>query len=174
MGEATRRAAQEVIAAREGLANEVDELGSAARSALDIPAKVRRHPARTAGLAGGAAFIVAGGPKRVLRGVGRRLRRKPPAPHSLLPPEIERAVADLGPDAAAVRVRLEREFAAYLEARGRDRAAEPGPTRSLWKLFDAAAGPLGQQIARRLVERFLAADPDRAPAGDATERAGRG
>ena len=60
MGEQTRTAREEVLAARAALSSEVDELGSAARSAVDIPAKVRRNPAQTAGLAAGAAFFALG------------------------------------------------------------------------------------------------------------------
>lgn len=161
MGEATERALAEVAAARATLGAEVDELSSATRSALDIPAKVRRNPAKAAGLVGGAAFLAAGGPKRVLRRLSRRLRGSPPTPPSLLPEEIQRAVESLGADAPAVKARLEREFADYLAAKRKDARGAPTAVNSFWKLFDAMAGPIGSQAARRLVEQFLAADPDR-------------
>ena len=74
MGTSTKEAHQQVIAARKAFAGELDELNAATRSALDIPAKVRKHPLETAGLAGGAAFLAVGGPKRVLKAVGRRVR----------------------------------------------------------------------------------------------------
>ncbi|HEX5450920.1 MAG TPA: hypothetical protein VFW86_00895 [Candidatus Limnocylindrales bacterium] len=167
MGEATERALQEVAAARAGLTVQVDELASATRSAVDIPAKVRRNPLRSAGLAGGAAFLAVGGPKRVLRGALDRFgrRRKAPAPLSLLPDEVQRAVEDLGADAAGVRDQLERQFADFLDARRRERGEAPGGRQSFWRLFDVFSGVLGGAVARRLVERFLAADPNRQPSG---------
>lgn len=172
MGEATERALAEVAAARAVLSSEVDELEAAARSALDLKAKVRRSPAKAAGLVGGAAFLAVGGPKRILRGFSHRLRGTP-APASLLPEEIQKAVDGLGPDAAAVRGRLEREFAAYLAAQ-RKEGKLGGAGSSAWKLFDTLAGPIGAQASRRLIERFLAADPDRpraAPSGAVTTAA---
>jgi hypothetical protein len=161
MGEATERALAEVAAARATLGAQVDELDSAARSALDVRAKLRRNPVKAAGLVGGAAFLATGGPKRVLRGVSRRLRRTPPAPRSLLPEEIQHAVESLGADAPAVKARLEREFADYLAAKRKDARGAPNAVNSFWKLFDSMAGPIGSQAARRLVEQFLAADPKR-------------
>lgn len=164
MGEATREAREQVASARRALGAEVDELGSATRSALDIPAKVRRNPVKSVGLAGGAVFLVAGGPKRVLKGLEGRLRGKPPKVHGLLPKEIERAVDGLGADAPAVRARLEREFAAWLEDRKKDPSREPGARRSFWSAFEAMAKPLSGAAAKRLVQQFLAAEDDRSRA----------
>ena len=160
MGEATERALAEVAAARAALGGQVDELEAATRSALDIKAKVRRSPAKAVGMVGGAAFLATGGPKRVLRGLSRRVRGTP-APKALLPQEIQRAVYGLGPDGPAVKARLEREFAAYLAAQRKAGKLTGGPSSSIWKLFDALAAPIGAQAAKRLIEQFLAADPGR-------------
>jgi hypothetical protein len=165
MGEATREAREKVVEARDALGREVDELGSAARSSFDIPAKVRRNPVQTAGLAAGVAFLAAGGPKRILRGVERRLRGgKRRRPRTLLPKEIERAIDGLGGDAAEVRERLDREFARFLERERREGKLERTPTGRLLGLLEAFAIPFGAQVSRRLTERLFAADPDRAPA----------
>ncbi len=165
MGEATREAREKVAEARDALGREVDELGSAARSALDIPAKVRRNPVQTAGLAAGVAFLAAGGPKRILRGVERRLRGgKRRRPRTLLPKEIERAIDGLGGDAAEVRERLDREFARFLERERREGKLERTPSARLLGLLEAFAIPFGAQVSRRLTQRLFAADPDRPPA----------
>src|SRR5207249_8738064 len=81
-----------------------------------IPAKIRRAPARTAGLAAGAAFVVAGGPKRMLR-AARRAIRGPDAelPKSMLPKEVDKTLRKLVTDGDKVRGTLEREFAGYLD-----------------------------------------------------------
>jgi hypothetical protein len=172
MAETTKQAREEVIRARAALAGEVDELGSAARSSLDIPAKVRRQPVKTAGLAAGAAFLVLNGPKRIYRAAETRLRGgKPKPPKTMLPKEIDRAVESLGEDAPYVRARLEREFARYLEEKARTGKLEPKARQSLVRLFDAIVVPLGAQTARRLTERLLAADPDRPPVPAVEEKA---
>lgn len=172
MGKATREAREEVIRARAALAGEVDELGSAARSSLDIPAKVRRNPVKTVGLGAGAVFLLANGPKRVLRSVETRLRGGKARPEKgLLPKQIDRAVDSLGEDAPHVRARLEKEFYRYLQDKARTGRMETTGRQSLWRLFDALAVPLGAQAARRLSERFLSADPDRPPVPAAEEEA---
>ena len=84
----------------------------------------------------------------------------PPAPRSLLPEEIERAVEDLGPDAGAVRARLEHEFAAYLDANRQDRARTDA-TRTLLRAFDTIVGTVSKRAARVLTERLFAAGTER-------------
>lgn len=104
MGARTDAARAEVVAARLGLRTEVDRLEASGRSAVDIPAKVRREPVKTAGLAAGAAFLVAGGPKRVLRGVRRAvLGPEPPLPKSMLPDEVEKTLRKMGSDGDRIR-----------------------------------------------------------------------
>lgn len=167
MGESTKQARQAVVAARASLATEVDELTAAARTAADIPAKVRAHPAQTAGLAGGAVFLAVGGPKRVIRGLGRVARRgKEPPPKTLLPKDVQRVIDGLGDDGKKVQARLEREFADYLEKR-KKATSQTNSRASFWRLFDVMAVPLGRQAAKQMAERLLAADRDRpAAAGE--------
>ncbi|MBA2254370.1 MAG: hypothetical protein H0W07_04560 [Chloroflexi bacterium] len=161
MGESTKQARQAVVAARAALATEADELTAATRSALDIPAKVRKHPVETAGLAGGAVFLAVGGPRRLLKAAGKAVRRgKEPPPKTLLPKDVQKVVDGLGDDGRKVQERLEREFAAYLEKR--KKADTPTSSRaSFWRLFDVMAIPLGRQVAKQMAERLLAADRDR-------------
>jgi hypothetical protein len=155
VGSNTDAARSEVLAARDGLAAEIDRLEAAGRAAVDIPAKIRRAPLKTAGVAAGAAFLVAGGPKRLFRRV-RRAVRGPDAelPKSMLPKEVDRALRALGPDGDKVRGTLEREFAKYLEEHAPERRERDlGAVTAL--LLGNLAKPLSQRAGRRLVEELF-------------------
>ncbi|MFI5258394.1 MAG: hypothetical protein ACHQ01_02115 [Candidatus Limnocylindrales bacterium] len=116
MAARTDAARAEVVARRQLLLDEVVRLEAAGRSAIDIPAKIRRAPARAAALAVGTAFFALGGPKRTYRAV-RRAVLGPDAdlPKSMLPDQIEKALKALGDDGDRVRGLIEREFVDYLE-----------------------------------------------------------
>jgi hypothetical protein len=152
----------DVEAAREGVKQSLDELTDATRSALDLPAKIRRNPVKAAALVGGAGFLLAGGPRRVVRFAVGRVRPAKPEPYvGLMPPEIERVLKDAGlADDPEVRRALDEDFAEYLKSKGR---YDPAPTAStsLWRTFDRLAGPLGTAGARILVQRIMEADRDR-------------
>ncbi len=153
MGAATDAARQEALAARASLGEEVEQLKASARAAVDIKAKVRKSPAKAAGIAAGAAFVVAGGPKRVFRAVKRRVRGVPePLPPSLLPDQVDKAVRALGDDGAKVRGALERGFADYLDATApaRRKAARQGSFR---RMAVKAATPLVIRAAREALTR---------------------
>ncbi|HEY3522887.1 MAG TPA: hypothetical protein VGK63_04230 [Candidatus Limnocylindrales bacterium] len=158
MGARTDAARAEVVAARAELLNEVERLESAGRAAADIPAKVRRAPAQTAGLAAGAAFLLAGGPRRLWR----RARRAVGGPEADLPPrvlpkEVDRVLSHLGSDGDQVRRVLEREFADYLEEHREERQKRDlGATASL--LAGSVLGPLTQRAGRQLAQRLFAPD----------------
>ena len=156
MGARTDAARQEAVAARVGLVEEAERLKSSARSAVDVKAKVKRNPARAAGVAAGTAFVVVGGPKRVFRAVKRRVVGAPdPLPESLLPAEVDRAVRALGDDGGKVRGALERSFADYLEATAGDRkaAARRG---SLSRLALRIGTPVATQAAQLALKRVIA------------------
>jgi hypothetical protein len=105
-----------VLAARASLGEELESLEASARTAVDIPAKVKRNPGKTAAVAGGTAFLVLGGPRRLFRAGRRAVTGEPdPLPDSMLPKEIDKAIRDLGDDGDKVRGTIEREFASYLE-----------------------------------------------------------
>ena len=119
MAARTDAARAEVVAARDGFAAEFERLGPATRTAVDVPAKIRKAPVQSAALAGGAAFLLLGGPKRALGRLNRLVRGEPePLPKSMLPDEVERAVRALGSDGNQVRGALERSFAEYLDHQG--------------------------------------------------------
>jgi len=169
VGARTSAARAEVVAAREALAEEAVRLEAAGRAAVDIPARIRREPAKVAGAASGAAFLLLGGPGRVLRGV-RRAVFGPNAdlPKSMLPPEIEKTLRKLGPDGEKVRGTLEREFADYLEEKApqrRDRDLGLAAGAMLANLLR----PVTMRAGKQLAERLLNTDP--ATFGDALGRA---
>jgi len=159
VGSRTTAARAEVVAAREGLALEADRLEAAGRAAIDIPARIRREPAKVVGAASGAAFLLLGGPGRVVRGIRKAVFGKgAELPKSMLPPEVEKTLRKLGPDGDKVRGTLEREFADYLD--------EKAPQRKERDLGLVASGlmasilrPVTVRAGKQLAERLLNADP---------------
>ena len=122
MAEGTDAARERVLAARAQLGDELEVLEASARAAVDIPAKIKRSPAKAAAVAGGAGFLVVGGPRRVVNGVKRAVRGpSKPLPKSMLPDEIEKTLRKLGTDGDAVRGTLERDFADYAKQAAKDR-----------------------------------------------------
>jgi hypothetical protein len=159
MADTTADARREVADARQNAAQQLDELGVAARSAIDIPGKVRRNPVQTVGLASAAAFVLLGGPRRVLRATAARLLPQR-LPRSLLPKEIQRTVNRLEPEQREqVERHLERDFAAYLT---RTHPQEPANARrSLWKTYDRLMGPVTARAGRELVKRLFDSEQDK-------------
>lgn len=124
MATETDAARDRVIAARADMEGELQALEASARAAVDIPAKIRRSPAKAAAVAGGVGFVAVKGPQRVFRGVKQAIRGKPdPLPPSMLPDEIEKSLRALGSDGAKVRGAIERDFAAYAKQAARDRTS---------------------------------------------------
>lgn len=169
MGARTDAARAEVLAARAGLDEELVRLEASGRAAVDIPARLRREPAKVLGAAGGAAFLLLGGPKRVFKGA-RRAIFGPNAdlPKSMLPPEVEKTLKKLGSDGDKVRGTLEREFAEYLEKKAPQRKERDlGATAAV--LLGGALKPVVTRLGKQLAERAL--DPDTSTFADAMRRA---
>jgi len=159
VGARTDAARSEVLAARAGLDEELVRLEASGRAAVDIPARLKREPAKVLGTAGGAAFLLLGGPKRVFKGV-RRAIFGPDAdlPKSILPPEVEKTLKKLGPDGEKVRGTLEREFAEYLDEKApQRRERDLGATAAV--LLGGVLKPVTERLGRQLAERALDADP---------------
>lgn len=167
------KAYQELLVARRGLATEIDGFTSSTKAALDIPAKVRREPLKAAALAGGAGFLLVGGPKKVLRAAGRALPGRQRDPYAgLLPDEVEKVLKDTGlARDPRVRQALDRDFAEYLRRKGRTDQL-PNARSSLWRTYDTLVGPLGTVGARKLVERLFAADMSAPPSAPGTPEHG--
>lgn len=160
MAQSPADARQEVAKARLGVEQELDNMAAAGRAAVDIPAKIRRNPAKTAGLAGGAAFLLLGGPRRVARSAERRFfpKRASRVP-SVLPADIEETIDRLEPDQRdIVRGHLENDFNSYLR---REHADEPANARrSVWKTYDLLLASVGSAAAREMVKRLFQVPPD--------------
>jgi hypothetical protein len=149
-------ARDEVLAARRGLEDEFVRLEASARAAVDIPARIRRQPAKVLGAAGGAAFLLLGGPKRLFRRA-RRTIFGPDAdlPKSMLPDEVEKTLKKMGSDGDRVRGTLEREFAKYLDSTAperRDRDLVGVASGLLSNVLKPASVRAGRQFAERLFD----------------------
>ena len=146
-----------VLAARAAFDAELTGLGASAREAVDIPAKVRRSPAKAAAIAGGIAFLLMRGPQRMWGALRSRVfGRRAAMPDRMLPKEIEKTLDRLGKDGDKVRGTIERDFADYVKQRQRDRRAIPTV------LLLAAARPVISAAARRTAE-YLTAPPSDQP-----------
>ena len=158
MGTRTDAALAQVVAARADVGEQVDRLEAAGRAAVDIPAKVRANPAKTAGIAAGGAFLAVGGPKRLFRRARRAITGKEEElPSELLPKDVEKALRKIGTDGRKVRGALERDFAKYLDERAKDRKKE-GVTAAITAVAVSALRPIAMRSGRQLVERML--DPN--------------
>jgi hypothetical protein len=156
VAETTDAARDRVLAARTDLEAELRRLEASARAAVDIPAKVRRNPARAAAIAGGAGFVALGGPGRVLRRVKRAIRGpEAEIPASLLPEEIERTLRKLGSDGDRIRGTLERDFAAYTEAAAKGRGPDLGAL-----LTGLVARPVLTRAGKAAAEWLFTPEPD--------------
>ncbi|HKQ18080.1 MAG TPA: hypothetical protein VJS87_05980 [Solirubrobacterales bacterium] len=146
-----------VLAARAEFDAELTGLGASARDAVDIPAKVRRNPAKAAAVAGGLAFLLMRGPQRLFGAARSKVfGRRASMPDRMLPKEIEKTLDKLGKDGDKVRGTIERDFADYVKQRQRDRRAIPTV------LLLAAARPALSALARRTAE-YLTAPPSDEP-----------
>lgn len=111
-----------VLAARLALEDELEVLEASGRAAVDIPAKVRRSPAKAAAIAGAAGFLVLKGPSRLYRAARKAITGTPaPMPKRMLPKEIEKTLRSMGDDGDKVRGAIERDFADYVKKTEKDR-----------------------------------------------------
>ena len=152
-----------VLAARAELAQQVELLEASGRAAIDIPAKVRRSPAKAAALVGGVGFLALKGPQRLFRAAREAIGGKPePLPSRLLPDEVEKTLRKLGDDGEKVRGALERDFAEYAKKSQKDRQAigsvlllalgRPLASRAAKAIGDVVFSPSPQDISARLAQ----------------------
>jgi hypothetical protein len=154
----------ELETAREVVANSLEDLTGATQSALDVPAKIRRNPVKTAALLGGTGFLAVGGPRRVARFMARRVlpQPRPDKYAGILPSEIEKVLKDSGvAKDPEVRRALDKDFADYLKQKGKY-GLEPNGAATFWRTFDRVAGPMGTAGARVMVQRLMEAEQTRA------------
>jgi len=147
-------ARERVLAARSDLALEIERLEASARAAVDVPAKVRRNPVRTAAIVGGAGFVALGGPRRLFRRAKAAIvGPDAPLPEQMLPEEIEKALKRLGTDGDRVRGLLERDFADYLKVAQKRRGPDLRQT-----IYYAVTLPILRRGGRLAVEWLIQPD----------------
>jgi hypothetical protein len=139
-----------VLAARAALDDDLEDLGASARSAVDIPTRIRQSPAKALAIVGGVLFLVLKGPARIYRAIRTAVTGEPaPMPKRMLPKEIEKTLKSLGDDGDKVRGALERDFADYAKKAEKDRRG------LVSVLLLAAVRPLVARGARRAGEYLL-------------------
>ena len=151
-------ARHEARESRMALGEELERLEASARAAVDIKAKVRRQPVRTAGIIAGIGFLAVRGPSRVLRRTRTAIFGKPePLPSSMLPKEIDRALSELGSDGERVRGAIEREFAEYLREKAPEGRSK-GLVDALTSLGVTMARPVALSAGVELARKLFSAD----------------
>ena len=155
MATETDAARDRVLAARAAFGEELDTLEASARAAVDIPAKIRRSPAKAAAVAGSAGFLVLGGPRRLFRAADRAVRGPTAGlPKRMLPDEIEKTLRKLGDDGEKVRGTLERDFANYAKQTAKDNPPMPA------MIATTIARPLLRRGLKAAGEWFLRSDDE--------------
>jgi hypothetical protein len=155
---AVEAALEAVLASRASLDDEVDRLEASARAAVDIKAKIKRNPVKTAGVAATVGFVAVGGPKRLFRRAKRAIvGPEEPLPKSLLPKEIDAALRRLGTDGDKVRGTIERDFSAYLDEHAKERKSRD-ITAVLLSLILGAGRGFALRGGRQLAEQLMATD----------------
>jgi hypothetical protein len=160
-----------VLAARSELAEQIELLEASARAAVDIPAKIKRSPAKAAALAAGVGFLVLKGPQRLFGAARKQIRGEPePLPSRMLPEEVEKTLRKLGDDGEKVRGALERDFAEYAKKSAKERKAI-GTV-----LLLALGRPLAARAARAIGDAIFSPDPQdfSTRLAQVRERAGQG
>ena len=103
-----------VLAARADLEGELQRLEASGRAAIDIPAKIRRRPARAVAVVGTLGFLALRGPQRLFGAARRAIGGdRAPVPERMLPEEVEKTLRKYGDDGDKVAAALERDFADY-------------------------------------------------------------
>jgi hypothetical protein len=127
-----------------------------------VPARVREDPVRSVALAGGAIFIITGGPWRLYRLIKTRIQRllfgpPPEFPPSMLPDEVEKTLRKLGADSYNARGTLERDFARYLADRGS--FSRPTASQATGEILGSLFKPAARVVGLRLAREMTTADP---------------
>jgi hypothetical protein len=181
MGETLAETRLEVDGQRTEIEQTVDRLRGRLRRAIDIPAKMRENPLLYGGLAAGAVFLLAGGPRRLLGAARRRaMPSRADQAYDALPHAMQRWVdamaGAVGPRGDEARRMLADELQRWRheplsrkQARTLAREAAdgpPGPSRATWRAVEAAATLISAALARRAIERFLSGDRPMAAAAE--------
>lgn len=144
-----------VLAARAELAEQIQVLEASGRAAVDIPARIKRSPAKAAAVVGGVGFLALKGPQRLFGAARRAITGKPaPMPRRMLPDEIDKTLRKLGDDGDKVRGALERDFADYVKKAEKERKGVASA------MLLAAARPLLARGAKAAGEYLMTPDAE--------------
>jgi hypothetical protein len=187
MGETIAETRVEIAAQRAEMEATADRL----RDALDLGRRIRENPGVVIGVGAAAAFLVAGGPRRLSRLLRRRLApNAAEQAYDALPATMQAWVStvagEAGPRAAAVRDELVEELKRWRRDPIKDKKARkelakqmvegpPGPGRAAWNAAETALGLVAAALARKAIQRFLTDEPaakDRGAAGPAATPSG--
>jgi hypothetical protein len=173
MGETLAETRLEVAAQRESVEETAEQLRASIRRAVDIPAKLRENPALFGSLAAGTAFLVVGGPRRLLRAARQRVRpAHPDQAYRTLPGAlqgwVDAATATLGSGRDEARRTMSEELLRWRnEPRSKKARRElareivdgpPSGSRTFWRTAEAFATVVSAAVARRAVARLLSGD----------------
>ena len=186
MGETIAETRVEIAAQRAEMEADADQL----RHALNLGQRIRENPAMVIGIGAAAAFLVAGGPRRLARLLRRRLApNAAEQAYDALPSTMQSWVSALadeaGPKAGEVRDQLVEELKRWRRDPIKDKKARkelakqmvegpPGPKRAAWTAAETALGLIAAAVAKKAIDRFLTDEPakgDRAAAATAASRA---
>jgi ElaB/YqjD/DUF883 family membrane-anchored ribosome-binding protein len=173
MGETIDETRLEIAAQRVELETTADRL----RDALDLGKRIRENPGVVIGIGAAAAFLVAGGPRRLARLLRRRLAPNvAEQAYDALPATMQAWVTTLadeaGPKASAARDELVEQLRRWRRDPVKDKKARralakqmvegpPGPKRAAWNAAETALGLVAAALARKAIARFLT--DERAP-----------
>jgi hypothetical protein len=171
MGETIAETRVEIAAQRAEMEATADRL----RDAFDLGRRIRENPGVVIGVGAAAAFLVAGGPRRLSRLLRRRLApNAAEQAYDALPATMQAWVSTLadeaGPKAAAVRDELVEELRRWRRDPIKDKKARkelakqmvegpPGPGRAAWNAAETALGLVAAALARKAIQRFLSDEP---------------
>lgn len=187
MGETIAETRVEIAAQRA----EMEATANRLRDALDLGRRIRENPGVVIGIGAAAAFLIAGGPRRLSRHLRRRLApNAAEQAYDALPATMQAWVSavagEAGPKAAAVRDELVEELKRWRRDPIKDKKARkelakqmvegpPGPGRAAWNAAETALGLVAAALARKAIQRFLTDEPttrDRAAAAAAATGTG--
>jgi len=171
MGETIDETRLEIAAQRA----ELDKTADGLRDALDIGKRIRENPGVVIGIGAAAAFLIAGGPRRLARLLRRRLApNAAEQAYDALPATMQAWVTTLadeaGPKASRVRDDLVEELKRWRRDPIKDKKARrelakqmvegpPGPGRAAWSAAETALGLVAAALARQAIQRFLTDEP---------------
>jgi hypothetical protein len=180
VGETLAETRVEVEAQRAENERTATELEARVRRALDVKARFKENPALFIGLGVGAAFLLLGGPRRVARGLRRRMNPTgAEQAYDALPKSmqawVDTLVGEVGPKAGRAREALIEELQRWRTEPIKNKKARrelakamvegpPGPSRTAWKAAEAALTLLSAAMARRAIEAFITGEKPTGPA----------